>query len=103
MNKKSMALLVAGVMLAGCATVKVPQPVGGSRADGIVDLAYEVFAFEKPQIDWSAAAQTAQRRCVAWGYSNAEAFGGQKTQCQATNDYGCIQTLVTITYQCTGK
>ena len=83
-----------------CATVKVPQPIGGSRADGTVQLAYEYGGFERPQVDWDTANQIATERCRAWGYSDAESFGGGISECTAYNQYGCFGFFVTITYQC---
>ena len=48
------AYLVAllSMSLGGCATVKVPEPIGGSRADATVDLGFEFGQFEKPVINW---------------------------------------------------
>jgi hypothetical protein len=85
-----------------CATVKVPQPIGGSRAVGTVQLAYEYGGFERPQVDWETGNQIATERCRGWGYSEAESFGGGVSQCTAYNQYGCLQFFVTITYQCLG-
>lgn len=87
---------------AGCASVKVPQPTGGSRADGVVELSYEFGMFEDPQVDMSAAGKSAAARCAAWGYENAEAFGGTESRCQRTDAYGgCVRTFATIRFQCT--
>ncbi|WP_258922620.1 YecR-like lipofamily protein [Klebsiella quasivariicola] len=44
----------------------------------------------------------AKARCAAWGYSGAEPFGGFTSQCSQPSSSGCMQTLVTIEYQCTG-
>lgn len=94
-------LLVASVLV-GCTTTKTLQPIGGSKADGTVTLAYEYNAFENPQIDWNLAKATAKARCVAWGYGNAEAFGGQKTRDTLRSADGtCYGQQVFITYQCT--
>jgi hypothetical protein len=92
----------AALIVAGCAVQKELVPTGGSRADGTVNLSFEYGAFEKPQIDKDKAVATATQRCAAWGYKGAEPFGGAITKCEAANAYGCIQTLVTVTYQCTG-
>ncbi|MBM4197876.1 MAG: hypothetical protein FJ197_12460 [Gammaproteobacteria bacterium] len=102
MNRLILAFVVSMFALAGCATVKVPVPTGGSRADGTVQLSYEVGGFEKPVVDWNQALGTAEDRCRAWGYHGAQPFGGTTSQCQATNQYGCVQWLVTASYQCTG-
>jgi len=94
------------IALASCATptVKIPQPIGGSRADGTIKMSYQVGRFEQPVVQWGIAQDAAAEKCKAWGYKNAEAFGGQQTQCQAVNGFGdCLSTLVTLTYQCTGS
>lgn len=93
----------AGLALSSCATPMTPMPTGGDRAGGTVDMSFEVGAFQKPVIDWDQARVTAKQRCDAWGYSDADAFGGAKTQCIASNSYGCVRETVTMTYQCTGN
>lgn len=99
----TLSLLAVVVLLASCATNKSLVPTGGSKADGTVDLSYEFGAFEKPVVDMVSAQRAAKQRCVAWGYSEAEAFGGEKRQCQAFDGYGtCTHWFVTVTYQCTG-
>jgi hypothetical protein len=95
------AILLVG--LSACAVVKVPVPTGGSKADGVVRMAYEYGGFEAPQVDLQAAASSAAQRCAAWGYTGAQPFGGAMQQCEAANQYGCLRYLVTLTYQCTGS
>lgn len=90
-------------LVASCTTIKIPQATGGSKSDGIIELSYQYGGFEKPDVQWDKALMTARQRCSAWGYGNAEAFGGTTSQCQATNQYGCTQFLVTAKYQCTGQ
>jgi hypothetical protein len=100
---KRLIIGAAILALAACAVNKTLVPVGGSRSDGTVKLAYEFGLFEKPRVDGAAALQAATARCQAWGYTSAEPFGGAVTQCQQTNGYGnCLRTLVTIEYQCGG-
>lgn len=90
--------------LVGCATPKTMTPTGGSKADGIVNLSYSYTLFEQPQVDMEAARVSAVQRCEAWGYKNAEAFGGQTSECNARNGYGnCINTTVTVPFQCLDK
>lgn len=89
------------LLVAGCTSQKVLQATGGSRADGTVNLSFETGMFEKPVIDWDQAGKVARKRCEAWGYTDAEAFGGTTTQCQAYNGYGgCVQAFVTVPFQC---
>ena len=95
------ALIVAGSLLAGCATTKTLQPISGSRADGTVVLAYEYGVFEQPQPQWDLALVTARERCRAWGYNKAQPFGGGQKQCVAVDGYGsCMRWIVKVTYQC---
>jgi len=99
---KSLWTVVFLTILAGCATVKVPQPINGSRADGTITLAYQMGAFEKPVVDWNLARDTAKIRCIAWGYRNAEAFGGTQTHCTFYDGNGnCMSEQVNVIYQCT--
>lgn len=102
--KKPVLVLVLG--LAGCAATKVvvktPQATGGSRADGVVELSYEYRVSERIEVQWDEGLVVARQRCQAWGYSDAEAFGGQKMACQVRNGVDCLEYLVTASYQCTG-
>lgn len=96
-------ILTFALAATGCAVQKELVPTGGSRSDGTVELSYEFGMFETPTVDATQGALTASQRCRAWGYSDAEAFGGSKSQCQAFNGYGnCLRTLVTVQYQCIG-
>lgn len=91
------------VLLSACSTIKVPQATTGSKSDGIVSMAYEVGGFEKPIVDWDAVRESAAARCRAWGYTNAEPFGGSKMNCNVYNGYGnCVRAVYTNDYQCTG-
>ena len=90
------------IVLVGCASQKVLQATGGSRSDGVVNLSFETGAFESPVVDWNQANTVALKRCQAWGYTAAEAFGGSTSQCQLYNGYGnCLRAFVTVPYQCT--
>ena len=94
-------LLITLATLNGCASIKTLQATGGSKADGVVELSYQYGMFEAPQVQWDQGLVTAQQRCKAWGYKNAEAFGGTTSQCQARNGYGnCTRHFVTAKYQC---
>lgn len=103
MKLKTIAGLGALLLLAACATAKTWTATGGSRADGTVALSYEYGLFESPVTDDAAGLTLARQRCAVWGYSGAEAFGGVTTQCNAMGSSGCIRTLVTKQFQCTGQ
>lgn len=100
--KKLVLVFVAAALVGACATNKTLEAIGGSRADGVVRLAFTYGAFERPRVDGEQALNTARQRCRVWGYTDAEPFGGATQQCLASNQYGCVQTQVTVEYQCTG-
>jgi hypothetical protein len=103
MKMRVFAAATAVVLLASCETAKEMQATGGSRADGTVNLSYEYGIFERPVVDRTAAQETARSRCAAWGYPQAQPFGGQINHCNQYNTYGaCLDMLVTVQYQCTG-
>ena len=95
-------ILATFVMLVGCATTKQYGATGGSRSDGTVKLSYQYGQFEKPVVNPQQAVEIARSKCSAWGYDNAEAFGTEVSNCTASNQYGCVQWLVTAEFQCLG-
>lgn len=99
MMKKILIVLIT-IALSSCATVETPIPISGSKSDGTVTLAYQYGAFEEPVIDWNSTNIKAKERCKAWGYHNAQPFGGNQSSCIAYNQYGCVQEQVNIMYQC---
>lgn len=95
--------LLAIIAVTGCATTKDWAATGGSRADGVVRLSFEVSEFERPQLSDSQAQALASQRCATWGYSGAEAFGGVTRQCNQFGGFGgCARWMVTKEFQCTG-
>lgn len=100
--RKLVAVFVLSALVGGCATAMNWQPVGGSRADGVVRLSFQYGMFQRPQLDENQAVTLATQRCAVWGYTGAEAFGAATQQCTATNQYGCVSWIVTKEYQCTG-
>ncbi len=105
MMNKILVTTLAVSLLGGCATVKVPQPIDGSRSDGTLKFAYEYGALENPQVQMEPALEEANRRCQAWGYERAEPFGGTGfKQCVASNAYGnCVRWRNILSFQCIGK
>lgn len=102
MVKHVVGMLLLGVMV-GCVTPKDWAAISGSRDGGTVKLGYQYGAFESPQLDEQQALTTAIRRCTAWGYQGAEAFGADMKSCisYSTGAYGgCNVWQVTREYQC---
>lgn len=99
---KAVLTVIAVALLVGCAVQKELIATGGSRADGVVELSYEIGEFQKPEFTSGQGLATATERCLSWGYPGAEPFGGERRECQYSSQYGCHQWLVTVPYQCTG-
>ncbi|WP_028240741.1 YecR family lipoprotein [Stutzerimonas azotifigens] len=94
---------LASITLAGCAVKKDFYAMGGSRADGTVDMAYDFAQFEQPVINHQQAQLIAKQKCAVWGYEKAEPFGGQTTNCYQRNGFStCIAGQVVMKYQCVG-
>ena len=91
---------VVGIFLSGCAVKVASAPVGGSRADGTVTLAYEYGMFQTPEVNWAEMQKQAQDRCLRWGYLTADRFGGELRNCVQQGSSGCLRWRVSIEYQC---
>lgn len=91
------------IFLASCATVQLDwQAIGGSRSDGTVELAYQYSILQTPVVDYQQGLDLAAKRCMSWGYSGAEEFGGEISTCRRPGSSGCAETFVTKQYQCLG-
>jgi len=101
--KRALGMGAIALSLTGCVVNKELVPTGGSRSDGTVVLSYTYGLFEQPKIDAVQGQQSAAQRCRAWGYSEAEAFGGSTQQCLSHDMYGsCTMVQVNVQYQCIG-
>ena len=102
-NVKNVLLLAA----VGCALLGCAKPVqkewfaqGGSKGDGTVQMALTWHpAFEKPQAQQEQAKRIAEEKCRAWGYDDAEPFGGVIKRCI---DVQCTQMIAEMNFQCRG-
>ena len=99
---RTIAIATLSFALLGCATQKQWTPIGGSRADGVVRLAFEFSMFERPQVDEQRGLYLAGQRCEAWGYASAEPFGGVTRDCVSSSMGSCELWRATREYQCIG-
>ena len=95
-------ILALMLLTTGCATQKELIATGGSRADGTVKLSFEYGLFESPKLNTEQGLNVASQRCLAWGYTKAEPFGGYTSNCVNPSRNGCTRWMVTIEYQCIG-
>jgi len=98
------AFVSALLLLSACSVKRDFYAIGGSRADGTIDLAYDFKMFEKSVVNKDQAFAMAKSKCGRWGYNDAEPFGGQVESCQARNGYGdCLRGQVIVKFQCLGS
>ncbi|UOP05450.1 YecR family lipoprotein [Conchiformibius kuhniae] len=88
-------------------TASTPEPtdwqaIGGSRADGIVRVAYEQHFKQRLSRNEKQAQNVAYHRCKVWGYTGAESFGGNTRTCIDRHPKGvCVVWQHIREYQCT--
>lgn len=106
--KKAALLLVAVLLVAGCATSsEVPMEPkaadGSSRAAGIVVMAYEHGRYGrnvKLVVDWEGTLKEAAAICFGWNYRSARRLS-VSASCTLRDEYGtCHRRVVSIRYQC---
>jgi hypothetical protein len=106
MTKRVALLMVVVAVLGvvGCAVRKDWFASGGSRADGVAQLSVTWAQFEKPVVAPNQGLALARSKCGAWGYTDAEPFGGQVTKCNSRDYQGnCNGWVATASYQCIGS
>jgi len=102
-------ILLISLTLLGCVVENRPmdwQATGGSRSDGVVKLSVQYGGMVRPILNEQQAIDEATRRCISWGYTKAEAFGGVINNCpepSAIYDGVCRSAFLTKEYQCTTK
>lgn len=102
-NYRLPVFAIFSVLLVGCAPVaKEMVATGGSKADGVIELSYDYMEMETPTVNKEQGLKTAEKRCQAWGYKRAEAFGGEKTTCTQSPGLWttCRKYITTVQYQC---
>ena len=88
------------LFLYSCSVPVSSAPIGGSRADGTITVAYEYGALTVPEVNRNEMDRQAKERCGRWGYEEAERFGGETRQCTRPDGSGCWRWLVSVQYQC---
>ena len=98
--KHHLCWALAAISLSGCGVAKTPLDLSGSKGDGTVIIGANVGEFDR--VNWDGAQAKATKRCMAWGYRDAEAFEGIRERCIEPYGWvsGCAEKEVSRTYQC---
>ena len=94
----SVIIISTLLTLASCSVEKKMSATGGSKADGIVKMSYEVGPFEQATVDKAQGSRSALKRCKAWGYKKVEPFEASSKKC--IDQPNCMRYIVTTEYQC---
>ena len=98
----SLALRAVAVLGLGCSVPVTAVPVGGSRADATITMAYEYDEFDIPVLDPAQMHNDAKARCQGWGYTDAQAFAGVVRDCIRRGEISCFRWRVSVQFQCLG-
>lgn len=109
---KSLRILPV-VLLAGCATVEIPQNVAPEvtsimsvEDNETIELHYTYRGEIPPEIDWDATLKLAKSRCQSKGYRSAETYEESlTTHCVAETlfGYSCDEHMISVVYECTNE
>jgi len=103
MNTKLIFAFAFAVALAGCAEPRKDiYALDGSRADGLLDVAFQGSAAYDAG-DMTKALEIASQKCRVWGYQGAEKFGSKRSVCRNKNFFGCLESEQTVKFQCAGS
>lgn len=91
-------ILISIITLTACSVEKKLSATGGSKADGIVKMSYEVGPLEQVTVDKEQGARSALKRCKSWGYNRVEPFEASSKRC--LDQPNCMRYIVTTEYQC---
>lgn len=114
MNKINLTtIILSATMLFGCTAFEQKKwvGVGGSKADGVVILGFEVppkMGIRETEVEYDEqqANDEADRRCRNWGYAGAEVFRNDfpvVISCHPQGLSPCWSKTYRVNYQCLDK
>ncbi|MEB2702729.1 YecR-like lipofamily protein [Citrobacter koseri] len=99
---KTFILGLSLITLTGCTLTKQAQVSETNPTSGIVRLSYNQAMMQTARADDYVAHGTATRECQQMGYANAIAFGQPVSTCSVYAGSLCMNTRITLSYQCQG-
>lgn len=97
-------LIICVSCFSGCTSLQKWSLISGSRTDGVVQLSYKYGRFSYPaHVPDEEGLFIAKRRCISWGYNDAQEFGGTTMACSKVYyiTHICKEWTMTREYQCT--
>ncbi len=100
MNK----ILVAAslLLLAGCSITKEPKVSNVDNTNGLIRLSFSQAMMQDAHYDEYTTQGTANKQCQQMGYATAVAYGQPISTCSLISGSVCMNTTITIQYQCRG-
>ncbi|QJT81317.1 hypothetical protein C0557_15140 [Kosakonia sp. MUSA4] len=94
--------IAASLLLAGCTLTKEAEVSSVDTTSGLVRLSYNQSMMQTANYDQYTAQGTANKQCQQMGYATAVPFGQPIETCSLISGSVCMNTKVTIQYQCRG-
>ena len=99
---KKIVVAAALFLLAGCSLTKEAEVSSVDTTSGLVRLSYNQSMMQSAHYDQYTAQATATKQCQQMGYERAWPFGQPIETCSLISGSVCMNTKVTIQYQCRG-
>ncbi|MGK9175480.1 YecR-like lipofamily protein [Yokenella regensburgei] len=100
MNK--LVVAAALLLLTGCTITKEPKVSSVDTTSGIVRLNFSEAMMQSARYDSYTTQGTANKQCQQMGYATAVAYGQPVSTCSVYSGSVCMNTTVTLQYQCRG-
>lgn len=94
--------VAAAIALSACTVHRQANVTDVDATSGIVRLTYGQAMLQSATTDNYVANGTATKQCQQMGYATAVAFGQPVTTCTVTSGSLCMNSSVTLQYQCRG-
>lgn len=99
---KTLLVATALIFLAGCTFTKEAQVSEVDTTSGLVRLSFNQTMMQSANYDTYTAQGTANKQCQQMGYASAVPYGQPVKTCSLISGSACMNTKVTIQYQCRG-
>ncbi|MGF6563656.1 outer membrane biogenesis lipoprotein LolB [Kosakonia cowanii] len=99
---KRVVIAATLLLLAGCTITKEAEVSSVDTTSGVVRLSFNQQMMQTARYDEYVAQGTANKQCQQLGYATAVAFGQPVQTCSLISGSGCMNTKITIQYQCRG-